>query len=77
MNASETKHTPPVGSEALLTLTDWIGRVDIPVKVVGHTAKRVRVELLRDAMLPSRKRGKTGDIVTVPAYALRAEGRTP
>jgi hypothetical protein len=59
-----------IGSNAILTMNDWAGRVDVPVKVVGHTPKRVRVELQKDALLPSRRHGRAGDQVLVPSFAV-------
>jgi len=59
--------------KATLTLNDWAGRVDVPVKVVGRTPKRIRVELLQDALMPGRRRGKAGETFLVPTYAVREQ----
>jgi len=55
----------------VLALDTWAGRVYVPVTVVGRTPRRVRVRLLVDAVLPSRRRSRAGDVVLVPSAALR------
>jgi hypothetical protein len=55
----------------VLALETWAGRVYVPVTVVGRTPRRVRVRLLVDAVLPSRRRGQAGDVILVPPRALR------
>lgn len=54
-----------------LCMDGWAGRTKEPVKIVGETPKRYRVELLKDCRLPGRnKSGKAGEIVLVPKYAV-------
>lgn len=55
---------------AFLALDGWAGRHLVPIRVVGETPKRYRVELLEDANLPSRRFAKAGDTVLVPKYAV-------
>jgi hypothetical protein len=54
-----------------LALDGWMGRVYVPVTVLGCTPHRVRVRLLADTVLPSRRRGRAGDVIWVPPAALR------
>jgi hypothetical protein len=58
-------------SSVVLVLDGWAGRRIVPVRVLGHTARRVRVQLLADTVLPSRRRGQAGDVILVPPAALR------
>lgn len=61
---------------AYLVLDSWAGRERIPVEIVGETPKRYRIKLLADALLPSRRHCKAGDIVLVPHFAVRQEEAT-
>lgn len=56
---------------ATLLLDGWAGRERVPVEIVGETPKRYRVRLLAECRLPSRRRGKAGDVVLVPRYAVK------
>ena len=56
---------------AKLRLDSWAGREYVPVMIVGETPKRYRIRLLRDALLPSRRQCKAGDVVSVPKYAVK------
>jgi len=55
----------------VLCLDGWAGRVEVPVTITGETPKYYRVILGRDCTLPSRRRGKAGDMVMIPKYAVR------
>jgi hypothetical protein len=59
-----------VGDSAVLCIDGWAGRREVPVKVCGHFGGRVRVTLNADVLLPGRRHGKAGEMITVPAYAL-------
>jgi hypothetical protein len=60
---------------AALVLDGWAGRQRIPCEVIGETPKRYRIKLLQDALLPSRRQCKAGDVVLVPRYAVKLESK--
>ena len=60
---------------AILVLDGWAGRERIPCEVIGETPKRYRIKLQQDALLPSRRHCKAGDVVLVPKYALRLDSK--
>ena len=63
---------------ARLHIDSFAGRRKVEVEIVGETPKRYRVRLLADCKLPGRNRkGKTGDVVLVPASAVTVEDYCP
>lgn len=57
--------------QAFVCVDGWAGRGQIPVLVVGETAKRYRVRAVeRDTKLP-RRILQAGEETTVPKYAVR------
>ena len=62
---------------ARLHIDSFAGRSTVSVEIVGETPKRYRVRLLADCLLPNRRRGKTGDVVLVPASAVTVEDYCP
>lgn len=62
----------PINSPALIALDSFAGRTLVPCRIIGHTNKRVRVELLSGALI-GRTHHKKGEARLVPAKALRKE----
>ena len=60
---------------AILVLDGWAGRERIPCEVIGETPKRYRIKLQQDALLPSRRHCKAGDVVLVPKYAVSLDSK--
>lgn len=60
---------------AKLIMDDWAGRHAISCEVIGETPKRYRIKLQQDALLPSRRHCKAGDVVLVPKYAVRLDSK--
>jgi hypothetical protein len=72
-NAAGVPPAPPEAHQrAVLALDGWAGRRLIPVEVIGHTPKRVRVRILAEqgAMLPGRRWAAYGDVVLAPRHAV-------
>ena len=57
----------------MLCMDGWAGRVEVPITIIGETAKRYRVILGRDCTLPSSRRGLKGDVLLVPKSAVRLD----
>ena len=57
----------------VLVLDSWAGRERIPVRVVGETRTRYRIELLQAARLPNQRQYEIGAVVLVPKYAVRKD----
>lgn len=54
-----------------LHTNSWAGRTKHKVELVKVTPKKYKIKLLEPARLPGRNRqGQTGDVVTVPQYAV-------
>ena len=60
---------------AKLLMDDWAGRHSVECEVIGETPKRYRIKLQQDALLPSRRHCKAGDVVLVPKYAVRLDSK--
>jgi len=53
-----------------IATNSWADRLHHPCEIIGETRTRYRVRLLEEALLPGGRRGKTGDVVLVPKYAV-------
>jgi hypothetical protein len=54
-----------------IAVDGWQGRSYYPCEIVGETAKRYRVRVLRDASLPGGRTAREGAVVLVPKHAVR------
>jgi hypothetical protein len=50
---------------------------NVPVRVIGRSGDKYRCRLLIDARLPGKSWGLEGEVVMVPAYAVRFEHLQP
>ena len=60
---------------AKLLMDDWAGRHSVECEVIGETPKRYRIKLQQDALLPSRRHCKAGDVMLVPKHAVRLDSK--
>lgn len=56
-----------------ILIEGWAGRDEIPGEIVGETASRYRVKLLRDARLPGGRDCSAGDVRLIPKSAVRID----
>lgn len=58
---------------AYLCVNTWAGRREYPVEIVKETAKRYKIRMRGNEILPGKRIPCKGDEVFVPKYAIRKE----
>jgi len=55
---------------AYAVVDGWAGWIRIPCEILGETATKYRVRLLKDAVIPPHRHIAAGDVILVPKHAV-------